>query len=134
MAEFAVPNHQHGGPARGDGRSGVAYQRRPCSDCPWRRDAPLGHFPPERYAALRATTGAPGTEAPIGAPMFACHQTIEGREAACAGWLATAGYWHIGVRLAVAGGRLPVLALVPQEDWPELYSSYEEMVGAQGPG
>lgn len=25
---------------------------RPCAECPWRLDAPVGQFPPERFADL----------------------------------------------------------------------------------
>jgi hypothetical protein len=66
--------------------------------------------------------------------------THEGREQACAGWLAVAGYGHLGVRLAVAMGRLPAGALEPGEDWPGLYASYDELAAANdtadapGPG
>ncbi|NDK24708.1 hypothetical protein FSY75_09505 [Streptomyces sp. TR1341] len=63
--------------------------------------------------------------------MFACHKTKEGRERACAGWLAAVGHRHIGVRLAVAQGRLPAEVLTPGDGWPELFDSYEEMASVQ---
>lgn len=86
--------------------------------------------PPERYEALRVTVGGPGAEAGLCAPIFACHATPEGGERACAGWLAVAGRDHLGMRLAVASGRLDPTALAPPEEW-DLYDSYEEMVDAQ---
>lgn len=86
---------------------------RPCWNCPWRRDSVAGEFPAERYKALRATAGSPGAEAGFGAPMFACHKSEPGRDRACAGWLARSGTDHLGVRLAVALGRLPASALQP---------------------
>lgn len=105
---------------------------RPCDRCPWRRDVSPGEFPACNYEALRVTAetsdGQPG---PFD-PMFACHKTPEGGERACAGWLAAVGRQHIGVRLAVAMRRLPVEALDPGKDWPELYASYEEMAAVQG--
>lgn len=64
--------------------------------------------------------------------MFACHKSTEDEPCACAGWLAVVGHAHVGVRLSVATGDLPVEALEPDEDWPELYSSYDEMADAQG--
>jgi hypothetical protein len=66
----------------------------------------------------------------MGAPLFACHKTAEGREQACAGWLAVSGYEHLGVRLAIVMGRLPAAVLSPGGDWPALYSSYDEMAAA----
>jgi len=65
--------------------------QRPCAECPWRVDVEPGQFPAHRYDALQGTVGTAGQEAPTGAPMFACHVSPEGRERACAGWLAVAG-------------------------------------------
>jgi Family of unknown function (DUF6283) len=110
---------------------------RPCGGeqpCPWRRDAPPGQFPPERYEALRATSRRPdghgAADAPLGSPMFACHSTREGADRACAGWLAVEGWGHLGVRVAVLTGALPQCALVPGPDWPPLYGSYDELAAA----
>lgn len=108
--------------------------KRPCDECPWRRDAPPGRFPACRYEALSATAGGPGREAPFGAPMFACHKSPDGRERACASWLAVVGADHLGVRLALALGRMPPEALSPGEDWPPLYSTYEELAEANRAG
>ncbi|RQP68505.1 hypothetical protein DF014_33190 [Burkholderia ubonensis] len=63
-----------------------------------------------------------------GASMFACHQSRQGEEFACAGWLAKVGHRHPAVRLAVAGGRLDPEALEPGVDWPELHDSYQEVL------
>ncbi len=110
---------------------------RPCANCPWRTDSAKGEFSPQRYEALRATVGVPGREVGLGAPMFACHKSEPGRDRACAGWLAVAGVEHLGIRLAVALGRLPAAALRPGDDWPDLFGSYDEMAernGLPGPG
>lgn len=105
---------------------------RPCGNCPFRRDSPAGEFPAERYEALRVTAGARGHEAGLGAPIFACHKSEPGRDRACAGWLAVVGIDHLGVRLAVALGRLPAGVLRPGGDWPDLFGSYDEMVERNG--
>jgi Family of unknown function (DUF6283) len=112
--------------------SDFPHRRFPCAACPWRRDTDPGQFPACRYDALRDTAGRAGAEAPIGAPVFACHKSPEGREEACAGWLAVVGYDHIGIRLAVIQGQLPAEALSPGDGWPELFASYAEMAEAQG--
>jgi hypothetical protein len=106
--------------------------RRPCTECPWRRDTPAGQFPPERYEALSGTTGEPGREAPFGAPWFACHKAPEGEEFHCAGWLAAVGLTHLGVRLKAAFDPEVAAALRPGDDWPELYESYEELLATHG--
>ena len=109
----------------------LPHRRYPCTECPWRRDTPPGKFPTTRYNALAATTGSPGNEAPLGAPMFACHKSPEGDEEACAGWLASVGIEHLGVRVAVATGALTPEVLQPGADWPALFDSYTEMATAQ---
>lgn len=107
--------------------------RRPCAECPWRRDVPPGQFPACRYEALQRTSPAPdGTSAPLDAPWFACHLTIEGRELPCAGWLAVEGHNHVGVRLAVCIGQVDPAALRPGDDWPDLYRDYAEMAEKMG--
>lgn len=110
---------------------GVRHRRFPCAECPWRIDTAPGQFPACRYEALRDTTGSPGREAELGAPLFACHKSAEGREEACAGWLAAVGLEHLGVRLAVATGRLPAEVLRPGTGWPQLHDSYAEMAEAK---
>jgi hypothetical protein len=109
----------------------VPHRRCPCAECPWRRDTPPGQFPACRYEQLADTPGRPGAEAGLRAPLFACHKTAEGREQACAGWLAVTGRDHLGVRLAVATGRLPAEVLDPGAGWPALFDSYDEMAATQ---
>lgn len=109
----------------------LLHPRRPCAECPWRRDTPTGQFSADRYAALANTSGAPGAEAFLDAPMFACHKTAEGQEQACAGWLAVAGVHHLGVRLAVATGRLAPETLSPAPGWPPLFESFQHMAATQ---
>lgn len=112
----------------------LPHARRPCGECPWRLDAQPGKFPAERYAALRATSRRPdahgGTDAPLGSPFFACHMSGEGKDQACAGWLAVEGWGHIGVRLAVLRGAIDEAALAPGEGWPALHSSYADLAAA----
>lgn len=110
----------------------LPYRRKPCPDCPWRKDSPVGQFPPERYEALAATAGRRGNEAGLTAPIFACHQSTQNRDQACAGWLAQVGGEHLGIRMAVATGRIPGDALAPGDDWPELFDTYEEMAERNG--
>lgn len=105
---------------------------RPCAECPWVRATPPGQFPAERYDELRETTGRPGAEAPIGAPMFACHKSAEGREMPCAGWLAAVGYESLTVRVLAGRGEIPAEALRPADDWPELYKSYDDLLEVHG--
>lgn len=114
----------------------LAHRKAPCNECPWRKDAELGKFPAERYEALAETSEQPmidGMPDVWNQPMFGCHKGTPGAETkdlACAGWLATEGWNHIGVRIALISGRLPGDVLQPGPGWPELYGSYEEMADA----
>lgn len=124
------PTHREAG-LPGEAACELRHVNRPCAECPWRRDTEPGKFPAERFEALQDTSGAPGREAPVGAPMFACHMTKEGREQACAGWLATAGHYHLGVRMAILQDRLDPGVLWPQPDWPALFDNYDDMAERQ---
>jgi hypothetical protein len=102
--------------------------RRPCTECPWRVDVAPGQFPAERYEDLRATTGTPGSEAPLGAPMFACHKSPDGREFVCAGWLAAVGIESLTARFAAIQGVIDPAGFKPGDDWPELHPSYAALL------
>lgn len=104
--------------------------KRPCSECPWKVDTKPGQFPACNYQRLENTSDV-NRQPGLTDPMFACHKTPEGEERACAGWLAVEGHAHIGVRLAVAQRRIPVEALTPGDDWPELFKSFREMAERQ---
>ena len=95
-----------------------------CPECPWRRDVPVGRFPPERYARLRDTCETGGLRA-----IFACHKSPEGAERACAGFLLVHGANSNAVRLAVIRGRFrpdEIRAAAP------LYDDFAVMARANG--
>ena len=106
---------------------------RPCPACPWRRDShprDIPNFSLDLAEGL-ASTSRQGNFGPnYGAPMFACHESVEGAEIACAGWVAVEGEAHPNIRLAVSLGRLDASALSPGEDWPELREDFEEVITA----
>ncbi|MBR7830614.1 hypothetical protein KDK95_30210 [Actinospica sp. MGRD01-02] len=117
-------------PASPDGGPPLDYRRRPCTECPWRRDADLGKFTDSDFAKLEATNGIPGTEAPPSAAAMSCH--LDQPDTAhplrlCAGWLAVIGYHHLAIRLHVIANRLPPAALTADADWPALYDDLAEM-------
>lgn len=105
---------------------------KPCPSCPWRVDQGAQDIPNFDLEMAEGLAGTSPDENGFGpdfsASMFACHQSKEGEEFACAGWLATVGHRHPQVRLAVAMGRLNEAALFPGDDWPKLHSSYVEVL------
>jgi hypothetical protein len=118
----------------------LRHMPRPCDAtatsgaCPFRVDAEPGEFPAERYELLADTAGLPGAEVPDGGKVFACHHTADGAPVACAGWLRVCGHDHLGVRMALATGRLSPEALVRRDDEPDLFESYDVMATQQADG
>jgi hypothetical protein len=100
--------------------------RRPCPSCPWRVDQDASDIP--NFSLDLAERLERTTHGEIGAPMFACHQSREGEEIVCAGWLARYGYNSIAVRMMVLAGRVSPEALEPGVDWPELHETFEDVI------
>jgi hypothetical protein len=60
----------------------ICHAKKPCPECPWRRDVPVGKFPPARFTLLAPTAYD------MARRVFACHMSAEGSEFACAGFIA----------------------------------------------
>lgn len=96
---------------------------RPCDECPWRRDALPGRFPPERYHAL-----LPSVQQGFG-PMFACHKTPEHNMVACAGYLLSPDSLHnLLVRMNIGRSFDPAAI---SSDVP-MFERYREMAASNG--
>lgn len=80
----------------------------------------------EEYSA--GAIGHEGDEAPLGADMFGCHTSPTDPPALCAGWLAIVGRAHLTIRVAILWGYLPEKVLQAGPHWPELFTTYEEMI------
>jgi Family of unknown function (DUF6283) len=110
----------------------IPHRRWPCDSCPWRTDCTAVRKTYSNLAEYaEGTVGEPGAEAPLGADMFACHQSRTEPAELCAGWLAVAGYRHLTVRLAIITGHLPGSVLTAAEGWPVLFPSLTAMLAAQ---
>lgn len=105
---------------------------KPCPSCPWRVDqdaTDIPNFDLDLAEGLaRCCPDKRGMGPDFGDSMFACHQSKDAAEIACAGWMATVGHRHPGVRLAVAMGRLDAAALRPGRGWPELHANYQNVI------
>lgn len=96
----------------------MKYATIPCAECPWRRDVPVGKFPPERYVALAPTAyDMAGT-------VFACHMSREGGEFACAGFILQSSAHNFACRMARQ--RLEVRSPYP------LFDTYRQLAVANG--
>ncbi|MBG0825981.1 hypothetical protein HS048_35510 [Planomonospora sp. ID91781] len=113
----------------GDGRWGVTsvvssgerdHQTSPCARCPWRKDAPLGAFPPQVYRDSASTSYD------MAVTTFGCHASTPQQPKTCAGFLLRGAADNLAIRLH---GR-------SYEDvhdgGVELYDSYRDMAVANG--
>ncbi|WP_330253047.1 DUF6283 family protein [Nocardia sp. NBC_00565] len=78
---------------------------RPCESCPYRRDVPSGVWAAEEYDKLRDFDDQHGARMTA---LFYCHQhdADDERSRLCAGWVGCHGHSSIGLRIAVASGRV----------------------------
>ena len=74
-------------------------RREPCSDCPWRVDAPK-LFPAAAFERLA------NTAYDMSLRMFTCHQSAVAKPVVCAGFLLRGAAHNLAVRLAYAKGRI----------------------------
>lgn len=99
--------------------------RKPCNDCPWRRDAPPGYWHPDHFASISRNCRADG----LG--IMHCHKSARlprEERLVCQGWVRSEGFNAIGVRLAAMAGRVTVEE-VEDRDCVPLYT-FDEMLTA----
>lgn len=101
----------------------LAARRRPCSDCPWRTDAPLRHFPPDAFERLAHTAKD------MDRGIFQCHDTTDEVPLACAGFLERGADHNLTVRLAYMNGRL---TRSDRSGGCDLYPDFRTMAEANG--
>jgi len=77
----------------------TAYRKKPCSDCPWRKDA-VGIFPSEAFRH------SAGTAYDMSQRTFSCHQSGADKPATCAGFLLRGAEHNLSVRLMYIDGKL----------------------------
>lgn len=99
-----------------------AYRRRPCPDCPWRKDA-TGKFPAE---AFRHSANTAHDMSDRG---FGCHESGTEKPALCAGFLLRGAEHNLKVRMRQMQGES--FADVT-DGGVELYGDYVEMALANG--
>ena len=98
-------------------------RKRPCPDCPWRRDAPLGHFPPEAFERL-----ADGSH-DMSRRLFQCHDTADDVPLVCAGFLERGADHNLSVRIAYSMGDLE---RTDRSGGCDMYEGFSEMAVANG--
>lgn len=99
--------------------------RRPCANCPWRKDAPRGHWHPDHFTSIWRNCQDDGTH------VMACHKTPSGSAEVipCQGWVRAIGFDSIGLRILVMTGKVS-MEEVDDKDGPELFPSFLAMMRA----
>ncbi|MFI6594947.1 DUF6283 family protein [Nonomuraea sp. NPDC050536] len=98
---------------------GRCFQTRPCPSCPWRRDSPVGVFPPEAFRHSARTAYDLATT------KFACHTSGSEHPKTCAGFLLRGASDNLSVRMSFAD-------YSGVHSTVELYDDYREMAVANG--
>lgn len=101
----------------------INARKRPCADCPWRRDAPIGHFPPEAFIRLASSAHD------MDRKVFQCHDTTDQVPLVCAGFLERGADHNLTIRLAYSNGDFERTDRTGGED---LYADFREMAVANG--
>jgi hypothetical protein len=99
----------------------AAHCRRPCADCPWRKDA-VGVFSPEAFRHSAETAYDMATH------TFACHAAGAGQPRLCAGFLLRGATHNLTVRLLQLRGH----DLSATDGGHALHASYAAMAVANG--
>lgn len=106
--------------------------RKPCTSCPWRVDQDATAIPNFSLDLAEGLADTSPDERGYGpsfeSALFACHQSREGAEVVCAGWLAMVGARHPRVRWGVMFGTFEPESLSPGEGWPELHETFGEVI------
>ena len=105
--------------------------RRPCSNCPWRVDAPRGYWDPQHFIDVWKNCQNDGLN------IMLCHKSRKSnalpKEASgdvpCQGWIRVMGFDAIGVRLLVMRGQV-TLEEVDDKAGPQLFPTFAAMMKA----
>lgn len=100
--------------------------RRPCSNCPWRVDAPREHWDPTHFAEIWRNAQDDGIH------IVLCHKTkvkTAPDAPVCQGWVRVVGERAVGVRIALYKGRVTVDEVLDRGG-PALFKTFAAMLRA----
>lgn len=99
------------------------YMKKPCRDCPWRKDA-VGVFPAEAFRISAHTSYDMNTHS------FACHSSGADKPKTCAGFLLKGATHNLGVRLRIHLGDYDLSQIT--DGGHALFDNYKDMAVANG--
>lgn len=102
--------------------------RRPCSNCPWRVDAPREYWDPQHFADIWQSCQDDGHT------VMLCHKAnalppTERDKMPCQGWIRVLGFDAIGVRLLAWQGHVS-FEEVEDKEGPTLFETFAKMLQA----
>lgn len=100
----------------------ILHPKKPCAECPWRRDVKTGRFGPDRYRALA------NTAEDMSSRIFSCHKSAEDKPTACAGFILRGARHNLSLRLAYSRGDIGEVA---DGGYP-LFDNFRQMAEANG--
>ena len=101
--------------------------RKPCANCPWRRDAEPGYWHPDHFRDIWRTCQDDGHS------LMLCHKSSKDVDEplVCQGWIRVLKTDAVGVRIALIQGRVTAEEM-DDLDTADLYASFDEMMAANG--
>lgn len=90
--------------------------RKPCSECPWRKDAQPGRFGAEHFRRLA------NTAYDMNHHVFTCHKSLNDKPLVCAGFLLRGAAHNLTVRMNYGKARQEA-----DGGGLELFDSYRQM-------
>ena len=104
--------------------------RKPCSDCPWRKDAPKQYWDPQHFIDIWNNCQDDGMNTML------CHKANNLPKGAkdpaappCQGWIRVMGFRAIGVRILAMTGKISAEEVTDREGL-NLFESFEKMLRA----
>jgi hypothetical protein len=102
--------------------------RRACSDCPWRVDAPRGHWDTQHFIDIWRNCQDDGMN------VMLCHKSnaipaAERGDIPCQGWIRVMGFDAIGVRLLAVQNKI-TCEEVEDKAGPTLFPTFADMLRA----
>jgi hypothetical protein len=106
----------------------AAKLRRPCSNCPWRVDAPREHWDPQHFVDIWRSCQDDGTH------IMLCHKSFalpksERSSVPCQGWIRAMGFNAIGVRVLAMQDKITIEE-VEDKKGPRLFPTFTAMMRA----
>jgi hypothetical protein len=101
--------------------------RVPCPTCPWRREQHADEIP--NFSIELAENLIHTTRTDHLGTIFACHQSKDGQEVVCVGWLWRYGWDSIAIRLRLLRQMMSPEELDTPEDFDDiLHRNFDEVI------